>query len=316
MTTRSTYTRISQSDIAIQIERLVKAIETSDRPAYEIIQSQSGYERVQPTRLTRYFACIQQMIDLFDDRYAYSYSEHLEAFRRACQHIGLERSPSGPVCLNERGTAYLDHHRSMNVLIARIRQLTCESWYRRKKDDRRYHSRQQQAGITEYVDWVLDLYARTVVVRVNLYYHRQARARLRVEDVFEDLDRLIRVRVRDPIFDHETGYICSVEQGEDQGYHIHAAFFFNGNKVRADILKATQIGELWERITRGHGYFNSCNHNKEKKYGDECGIGIVRRSNRLIRPYVYKAMHYLVKDDQHLRLLPGRAKTLRKGQAG
>lgn len=309
---KPSYTTLSQSDTTIQIERLVKTIETSDRPAYEIIQSRSGYERVQPTRLTRYFDCIQQMIDLFESRCVYSYSEHLEAFRRACQDIGLERSPCGPVCLNEQGTAYLDYHHSMNVLVGRIREYTCAEWYGRRHVDRRYQARRQQAAIAEYVDWVLDLYARTVVVRVDLYYRRQARARLRVEDVFEDLNRLM--TGRDPIFDHQTGYICSVEQGEGQGYHIHAAFFFNGAEVRGDIYKAQLIGELWERITRGQGCFNSCNHDKEQ-YGSECGIGIVRRSDRLIRPHVYKAMHYLVKDDQHLRLLPGRAKTLRKGVA-
>jgi hypothetical protein len=47
--------------------------------------------------------------------------------------------------------------------------------------------------------------------------------------------------------------ICAVEQGEDRGYHIHAAYFFNGNELRANVYKAQQIGELWEGITRGAG---------------------------------------------------------------
>lgn len=310
---KPSYTTLSQSDISIQIERLVKAIETSDRPAYEIIQSRSGYERVQPTRLTRYFACIQQMIDLFEDRDAYRYSEHLEAFRRACQDIGLERSPSGPVCLNEQDTAYLDHPRSMNVLVARIRQLTREPWYRRRKDDRGYQARQQECRVVDYDDAVLDRYARAVVVRVDLYYSQAAQVRLRVEHVFDDMNRLISERERNPIFAHEISFICRVEQGEDRGYHIHAAFFFNGAEVRSDIYKAVQIGELWERITRGQGCFNSCNHDK-KKYGERLGIGLIRRGDLKSRSHVHKAMQYLVKDDQQLRLKPVGAKCLRKGQ--
>ncbi|MDU3956525.1 MAG: hypothetical protein E7H04_21080, partial [Pseudomonas aeruginosa] len=76
--------------------------------------------------------------------------------------------------------------------------------------------------------------------------------------------------------------------------------------------KAQQIGELWERITRGQGNFDSCNHDKEK-YEDECGIGIIQRNDRAIRPNVHKVVKYLVKDAQHLRLRPEGARCLRMG---
>ena len=313
MTTCTTYTSLSQSDIAIQIERLVQAIEQHDSPAFRFRQTRTGYEQVEETRLSRYFTHIRQMMDLFDDRVEYRYSEHLQAFRQAIQDIGLEHRPTGPVCLNEDGTTYLDHHRSMNVLVARTRQLTRELWYRRQKGDRRRQARHQEGLICDYSDAVVNRYSRTTIVRVDLYYRQEAQVRLRVENVFNDLDRLIRERERNPIFDLETGYICSVEQGEDRGYHIHAAFFFNGNEVRGDIYKAQQIGELWERITRGQGYFNSCNHNKEKKYGNRRGIGIILRSDRNIRPHVHDAVRYLVKDDQQLRMKPLRGKCMRKG---
>ncbi|SEQ21074.1 hypothetical protein [Pseudomonas sp. NFPP19] len=64
--------------------------------------------------------------------------------------------------------AYLDHHRSMNLLVVKIRQLIRGQWYRRKKDDRRYQSKKQEVRVTDYTDAVLDRYARTVVVRGNL----------------------------------------------------------------------------------------------------------------------------------------------------
>lgn len=63
-----------------------------------------------------------------------------------------------------------------------------------------------------------------------------------------------------------------------RGAHIHAAYYFNGNEVRRDVYKAQQIGELWERITRGQGCFNSCNHNKEL-YSEQCALGVVRRDD-------------------------------------
>lgn len=315
MNNRKTYTYLSQSDIALQIESLVQAIEDSDTPAFRIKPNRSGYERVEETRLSRYFTHIKQMVDLFDDRVEYSYSEHLQAFKKACQDIGLERGIDGPVCLNERGTAYLDHQRSMNVLVARVRQLTRELWYRRRAKDRRDLAKLQEKEIIEYTDALMSRYSRTTIIRVNLYYRPLAQARQRVEHVFDDLDDLIAKHSRHPIFDHLIGYIYSVEQGDrndGQGYHIHAAYFFNGNVVCRDVWKATEIGELWEEITRGQGYSHSCNHDKGR-YADRCGIGCIQRDDRAIRRHVHKVVKYLVKDDQHLRLKPEGARCLRMG---
>ena len=316
MTKHNAYTYLSQSDIALQIERLVQAIEGSDSPAYRIKQARTGYERVEETKLSRYFTHIKQMYDLFDDRVPYDYSEHLQAFWEACQDIGLERRSDGPACLNERGTAWLDHHRSMNVLVARIRQLTCERWYLRRKDDLRHQAIKQGIQACDYVDALWELYSRITIVRVDFHYRSEAQARLRVEHVFEDLKQLIAQHRRNPIFDHLIGHMYSVEQGDRNdggGYHIHAAYFFNGNEVRGDVYKAIQLGELWEDITHGQGYMYSCNHDKDQ-YGDECGIGRMERSDRAIRRHVHKMVKYLVKDAQHLRLRPEGARCLRTGQ--
>jgi len=69
------------------IERLVQAIEQHDSPAFRFRQTRAGYERVEETRLSRYFTHIRQMMDLFDDWVECRYSEHLQAFREACQDI-------------------------------------------------------------------------------------------------------------------------------------------------------------------------------------------------------------------------------------
>ncbi|WP_271410520.1 YagK/YfjJ domain-containing protein [Pseudomonas sp. Q1-7] len=312
MTSFAPYIQLSQSEVAVQIERLVQAIEQHDTPAFRFRQTRSGEEQVEETRLSRYFDHIQQMFDLFDDCHSYRYSEHLQVFQDACCDIGLERSPVGLVCLNEQESAYLDSHRTMNAVVERIRELTCEPHYRRRKSDRSYEVGQLQRRVSKYVDAVLDRYSRTVVVRVNLYYRTEAQARLRAEHVFDHLDRLIDARERNPIFEHETGYICSVEQGARRGYHIHAAFFFNGAEVRGDVYKAQKIGELWERITQGQGCYDSCNHDKDA-YGDRCAIGIILRSDDDVRPHVHRAMHYLVKGEQNLRMKPVGARAVRMG---
>ncbi len=315
MNNRKHNTHLSQSDIALKIESLVQAIERSDTPAFRITHKRSGYEQVEQTRLSRYFTNVQQMYNLFDDRVPYDYSEHLLAFREAWEDIGLQRSPNGPVCMSETGTYWLSHEQSMNVLTERIRELTRQRWYQRKAGDRAYEARKQSKEITAYSDAVMSLYSRTTVIRLDLYYRPEAKARQRVEQVFDHLDDLIDQHSRHRIFEHLIGYTYSVEQGdckEGRGYHIHAAYYFNGNQVCRDVWKAIEISELWEEVTRGQGYAHSCNHDKEG-YGDECGIGLIQRDDQSIRPHTHYAMKYLVKDDQHLRLKPAGARCLRKG---
>ena len=318
MNNRKHNTHLSQSDIALQIESLVQAIERSDTPAYRITHKRSGYEQVEQTRLSHHFTHVQQMCNLFDDRVPYDYSEHLLAFREACDDIGLQRSPNGPVCMSETGTYWLSHQQSMNVLTERIRELTRQQRYRRRPGDRRELAKQQAREIEAYTDAVMSLYSRTTVIRLDLYYRPEAKARQRVEQVFDHLDDLIYEHSRNPIFEHLIGYTYSVEQGDrngERGYHIHAAYFFNGNQVRRDVWKAIEISELWEEVTRGHGYAHSCNHDKEG-YGDECGIGLIQREDQSKRAHTHYAMKYLVKDDQHLRLKPAGARCLRKGTLG
>lgn len=98
------------------------------------------------------------MFNLFDDRYAYDYSEHLQVFREACQDVGLENSSNGLLCLNQQRTAYLDHHRSMNVLVRQIRYLTRRS----NISARRViagSKRKNEASVAECVKHVMQRYA-------------------------------------------------------------------------------------------------------------------------------------------------------------
>lgn len=311
MNHRHTSKTRSQSDIALQIEDLVEAVERSEGP----VQSVTASGKTNRTKLTRYFENIGQMLELVSHSDDYHYGPYLRLFQQACYDVGVEHSPLvGIVSFDEETSQYRDHSDTLNCLAERIRQLTRERSYRRRRDDARYLQRQQSREVAEYVDQVLDRYATTLVIRVNLYYRSVAKARLRVEHVFADLHRLIRARERNPIFDHETGYICCVEQGERRGYHIHVAFFFNGAMVRGDIYKAQQIGALWEQITRGRGSYDSCNHNKAQ-YDDKCGVGMIHRSNERTCGNVRLAMEYLTKRSQRLSLRPKRAKCLRKGQA-
>lgn len=307
--------QLSQADVAFQIASLVEAIEHCEAPAFRARKNRFGYERFEETKLSHRLSRATQMFDLFDDQVAYDYSEQLQVFWDACHDICLERSPDGPVCLNESGTAYLNHYQSMNVLVARIRQLTRQQWYRRRKAVRRELAKRQAREVTEYTDVVMDRYSRTTVVRLNFYYRNECHARLRVEHVFDDLDAMIAKHSRHSLFDHLIGYTYAVEQGDrtgGRGYHIHAAYFFNGNRTFCDIHKASDIGQLWEEITYSQGWAHSSNQER-MPLGVMRGVGCIQRNDKLTREKTHELMRYLVKLDQPLHVKLKGARSLRRG---
>lgn len=199
---------LSQSDIAIQIERLVNAVIRHDSPAFRISYDAQGDEVIKRTRLSRYFDHIRQMYHLVHDE-TYALSEHLLAFKEACYDIGIEFGMFGMTCMDESEGGLLSEAQTYNWLVKRIREHVQTKWFKRGKNDRAYREKLNRRTVTEYVERVMDSRSRTVVVRVNLYYREAARSRLKVEDVFEDLDRLIRAREYDQVFQYGTGlHLC------------------------------------------------------------------------------------------------------------
>lgn len=97
---KQTAKHLSQSDIAIQIERLVNAVIRHDCPAFRISYDAQGDEVIERTRLSRYFDHIRQMYHLVHDE-KYALSEHLLAFKEACYDIGIEFGMFGMTCMDE-----------------------------------------------------------------------------------------------------------------------------------------------------------------------------------------------------------------------
>ncbi|EKI2989569.1 TPA: inovirus-type Gp2 protein [Pseudomonas aeruginosa] len=301
-------TTLSQSQASLQIYQVVEAIARYKQPAFHINSASLTGEHAEPTRIGSLLLNFNSLLNVFADHY--DYSEHLLAFSQACQDIGLERGFQAVTCLDETGTHYLDFPRTMNRLVARIRELTQTPAFKRKAADRHYQSAMSTARLEEYTRNVLAKYSRTEVLRIDLYYNLFTQPRLRIEHVYEDLRALIRARERNPIFAHETGYIWSVEQGGTTGsFHIHAAFFFNSAHVQSYWDKGLKIEELWEQITRGGGYAHIC---RREDYS-EPGVGTILRSDPVACEHVIKAMRYLAKNDQHLQVRPLGARSIGTG---
>ncbi|MBD1341697.1 hypothetical protein IDX05_33475, partial [Pseudomonas aeruginosa] len=103
----------SQSDIAIQIERLVNAVIRHDCSAFRFSYDAQGDEVIKRTRLSRYFDHIRQMYYLVHDE-TYALSEHLIAFKEACYDIGIEFGMFGMTCMDESEGGLLSEAETYN----------------------------------------------------------------------------------------------------------------------------------------------------------------------------------------------------------
>jgi len=178
--------------------------------------------------------------------------------------------------------------------------------------------------VQEYCRSILNKCSRILVARVDLGYLQEYSSRIRVEDIYKDLDILLnRIQNKDGIFKHVIGYIWGVEQGgKSKGFHCHLAIIYDtafrdgsaaywGNKIIA----------LWSEITRDYGQGYNCWNRervKELRGRDELGIGLIyRRDSTQVTNFI-EAMEYLTDHHkrtlQYLRVKPEGRRVFGKGQ--
>ena len=178
--------------------------------------------------------------------------------------------------------------------------------------------------LQKYCRSILNKCSRILVARVDLGYLQEYSSRIRVEDIYNDLDILLnRIQNKDGIFKHVIGYIWGVEQGgKSKGFHCHLAIIYDtafrdgsaaywGNKIIA----------LWSEITRDYGQGYNCWNRervKELRGRDELGIGVIyRRDSTQVTNFI-EAMEYIADHHkrtlQYLRVKPKGRRVFGKGQ--
>ncbi|MGN5517915.1 hypothetical protein VF673_03355 [Halopseudomonas sp. Lyrl_26] len=305
---------LSQSEAAIKIDDFVGEVLHSSGFAYE--DKAAPHQRVNP-KLAHYTRYLRAMVDVFNGWADYDFSEHLNLFNDTRLEMGLEDLGSHFTCPAPGGNyGFLSQEEAVNVLIERMRENSTSSQYLRGKRDRAYESRKQSQELEEYVENVMERYARTLVVRVNFYYRNVSKPWIKVEDVFADRNRLASLIGRDPAFEHLSGYILRIEQADRQGFHVHGAFFFDASKVQSEAYRAQRIGEVWQRVTSGKGYWQDSGRAWVAKHGrgERCTTGVFRRADACACRRVARYMTYLAKSSQYLRIKPENGRTYSTGR--
>ncbi|MDR5814982.1 inovirus-type Gp2 protein [Caballeronia sp. LZ033] len=198
------------------------------------------------------------------------------------------------------------------------------------------------ARLKVYIDALFERYARLVVVRIDLEYKvacpnakqvdaakralakesmlrierlygrqpetgevLETQARFDVSEVMADRDHLFEnMRSKPSIFRHCVGKVWRIEWSRASGYHLHAAFIFDGSKVKKHEWLGEQIGQYWvNTITQGRGLYHNCNRDKHK-HGERWGIGEIGHSDTIKRGKLMCALSYLAKRSQYVYVKP------------
>ncbi|MFV5591738.1 YagK/YfjJ domain-containing protein [Acinetobacter variabilis] len=178
--------------------------------------------------------------------------------------------------------------------------------------------------VQEYCRSILNKCSRILVARVDLGYLQEYSSRIRVGDIYKDLDILLnRIQNKDGIFKHVIGYIWGVEQGgKSKGFHCHLAIIYdNAYRDGSATYWGNEIIELWSDITRDFGQGYNC-WNRERvaklRRENKLGIGVIyRRDSTQVTNFI-EAMQYIADHHkrtlQYLRVKPKGRRVFGKGQ--
>lgn len=115
----------------------------------------------------------------------------------------------------------------------------------------------------------------------------------------------LRLMLRKNFRSNYVGYAIKVEYGLLKGYHHHAFFFFNGNKLHGDVSIAKWIGDAWAHsINEGSGVYFNCNAYKDSYR--HCGIGMGRWDDLKFIKAFERAATYVTKPDEYMQIRKSR----------
>lgn len=148
-------------------------------------------------------------------------------------------------------------------------------------------------------------HSRLQIVRVDCEYTLEDTPNISYDTASHHREQLFH-QVRSQ-FPDLVGYLWKLEWGPKTGFHYHCIFFFDGHKVRKDVILGEQIGTLWARqITGAQGRYFNCNRNAQNRYQHNA-LGECNYNDKEKRKGLELLAKYLTKvDEQVVMTTPGR----------
>lgn len=156
------------------------------------------------------------------------------------------------------------------------------------------HHRTLRRNLRNHLNRLFDRYSKLLMLRVDFSYlkksdsHHYSDTHSTVFDITQLLEQCHSLKGL-------VGYVWVLEYTEEHSFHIHAAFYLNGQKHRKVWAVFEDIRDIWANVTEGDGYAHRCESKEHYRvkgewvtsYDDDEGI------NRML--YI---LSYLSKQDQ------------------
>ncbi|CAA0202608.1 YagK/YfjJ domain-containing protein [Acinetobacter baumannii] len=196
-----------------------------------------------------------------------------------------------------------------NHFTEQLKEYVLSAEYKKKIRDRDATKNANKNACIELFNHLIAKFARVLVVRVDFSLKRDMETILKHASTMEfpySRNDLVYIKKcmrkfknnwrSNKLLNDIQGYIFQYEYSHATGFHIHAYFFFDGNKHREDITIAKYISDYWKNITKNQGSTYICNLDKENyKY---CAIGMIHYANKEKQAFLFQTFEYICKADQ------------------
>ncbi|WP_272671565.1 MULTISPECIES: hypothetical protein [Providencia] len=151
-----------------------------------------------------------------------------------------------------------------------------------------------QHELFNHQDELFEYYSKLLMLRIDFAYRKDSKS-FKYADTYQitaDMTWLIeQVNGISGI----VGFAWVLEYGEQHRYHIHAAFYINGQRHRKVWRFWEYISDIWEEVTEGEGYTHHC---EPKPYYPVPGERVIEYSDEDGRSDMKYILSYLGKDSQ------------------
>lgn len=281
---KGTFVNINESALLIEIENCIlgdcnKKIESKDFYSYLSRLLIEFNEIYNPDY--SYFGCIDAFVELLYE--FHDWIDNPSELIRQLENLSFEY-------IQRRFKFYVSRHK-------------------RKLRDHRYSENENTEQLLERMRSVSKRYARILVVRLDLAYKKKYHHLISITDFDNDM-RILRQRMnnQDRTFKGLIEYAWALEQGTEKGYHCHLLLVYRGHEHQNGYGIAKRVGEIWEEITEGQGYYFNCHdpdYLSQFKDMGRLGIGMIRTDDADQVDNMLTTIQYLVrpeKEQQHLRV--------------
>ncbi|WP_374411192.1 hypothetical protein [Hydrogenophaga sp.] len=290
------------SPLAI-IEDFIRDIIKYNDLAYDQEFLSKKHLMIENRELSRYFNYLDHCLDSYSEEYVYC--PQVQLFYEACKSLEIQPgwhyfTKPLDLCIN---TSYINCADLFNKLIDRIRMIHSSSRYRKKQHNFNKHLLKRTARV---LTWEQDLFkwrSRHLILFLTLSYKAEYRSNVTVEQIQDDLFRLLNNRRHNALLNGINAYCWKIEEGGKVGLHVHLVMAYKTTSNR-DINIADQIGQHWESvITNGIGQFNNENSHRGSHWRQELGMstGQINHNDEVQRNGLRKLLEYLAKADQYLK---------------